>query len=269
MVTMEDDPPGPDPVQLQAEPVQRLGIVHTGSRYAFGYGPDFYGIWDEFSPDWPAERFPATSEGRLEGWQRYVELEPSAREVRLDWLPVAPEEEQRGRGFSRRARWLLAAGVVAVVIIGAVIAAGLAGGGGPTAGSAAEQSRAHLDVSGGFSLSEDLSQRRFNAADLQSLYPRLEGQWAGQQSQLRVVLFSPQVGETSTAKVNSNEIEIVVQRPSGSPLTFASTQGECGINVQRFDEQGVSGTFICSAIPSETSKKTIDANGSFSGAASS
>ena len=50
--------------------------THSGYRYVFGYGPDFFGIWDRQTPTAPAERFARTDDGWRQAWTRFASLEP-------------------------------------------------------------------------------------------------------------------------------------------------------------------------------------------------
>src|SRR5207244_9253474 len=99
-------------VQGRISPDTRLGTIHTGSRYVLGFGPDSYGIWDEFSKGAPVEHFPATDQGRNAAWHRYVELEPGAREALEAAEDAArPQLEQTGR----RRRWPVLVAILVVV----------------------------------------------------------------------------------------------------------------------------------------------------------
>src|SRR5438093_12006459 len=107
-----------------------LGVIHSGNRYAFGYGPDFYGIWDAAASGPPSEQFPATDQGRQAGWRRYVELEPSAAGVAS--MAESPDqvwrrevEEDRAR---RRRHSLIVLAAVVVVIAGGITALALFSG---------------------------------------------------------------------------------------------------------------------------------------------
>src|SRR5262245_30767947 len=92
------------------DPDGRLGVVQTGRRYTFGFGPSFYGIWDEHGAGPPLERFPATLEGKQVGWQRFVELEPGTS----PHVPgiAAPDVGEAPRSNLRR--WIIV-GLVVVV----------------------------------------------------------------------------------------------------------------------------------------------------------
>lgn len=257
------------PVGLFERP---LRVVHAGDRYSFGFGPDFYGIWDEVTPGGPVERFPATLEGREAGWRRYQQLEPSAAGVE-PWPRVTPEElEAARRAAERRRRRIVALSVTGVVALG--IAAGVVlGGAGPTGkgGQAAGPTgtTANVQVSGDLTATEDLQQESFTAQGLGSLYARVEARWAGPQVQLFIGVDNPVPGQSVAAtELRRTLVELTIT-PAGKTTshTFQSKLGECTLTFDTVAESGVRGHFECTGLPSTDGSKTIDAQGTFEASA--
>src|SRR5437867_4867063 len=98
---------------------ERLGVIHSGSRYVLGFGRDYYGIWEQGAPGGPAQRFPASEHGREAAWQRYIELEPSAEQVRAAQATPDEEVEERRRGWTRGR--LITLGILGAVVILAIV----------------------------------------------------------------------------------------------------------------------------------------------------
>jgi zinc ribbon protein len=76
-----------------------LEFSHSGARYLLGFGNDFFGIWDRFTPGDPVRRFPRTDDGWREAWLTYVAMEPDNIPVGLVSRPAA-----EGRGIARPSR---------------------------------------------------------------------------------------------------------------------------------------------------------------------
>ena len=58
-----------------------LELTHMGPRYAIGYGPDYFGVWDAQQPGPPIHRFPRDEDGWVAGWSVFSRLEPGAAPV--------------------------------------------------------------------------------------------------------------------------------------------------------------------------------------------
>jgi hypothetical protein len=249
-----------------------LRVVHVGDRYSFGFGPDFYGIWDELSPGGPVERFPATLAGREEGWRRYVQLEPAAADVE-PWPRVTPEElEAARRAAERRRRRTVALSVTGVVALG--IAAGVVlTGRGPAGGGSQDVgpigTTASVQVTGDLTVTEDLQQQSFNAQALESLYARLEASWQGQQVRLFIGADNPTPGQpVAASELRRTLVELTITPPGEStPLTFQSKRGECTLTFQAVGERGASGSFECTGLPATDGSRTVDAKGTFQASA--
>lgn len=237
---------------------QRLGVIHQGSRYVFGYAATFYGIWDESAPGEPVERFPATATGRADGWRRYQEVEPASSDidpVSVGFPPPAVAEERRSR------RTWIATGVLVGVVVIAVVAlfASRAGNrstgpGGGTAGGAGR--RAQVTIAGA---SETLDQQSFKAVGIGiSLYPEIKATWSSSSSSLAFDINIPQVGENATGRSTRNSVVI-----TSNGTKYTSTSGECTITLKGFSSTSMSGSFTCTAVPSSTGTGTVDANGTF------
>ena len=93
----------------QEAPENRVGegaleFSHSGARYLLGFGNDFFGIWDRFTPGEPVSRFRRTDDGWREAWLTYVAMEPDNIPVGLVSRPVAQ------RGGNARPPWQQRAG---------------------------------------------------------------------------------------------------------------------------------------------------------------
>jgi hypothetical protein len=248
-----------------------LGVLHSGSRYAFGFGPDFYGIWDSAASGPPAEQFPPTDQGRQAGWSRYLELEPSASGTVITtpnpdqvWRR---EVEQRRKRSHRRS--LIAIGVVILLGVGAGVALAVSSGGGAKEATGilseeAKAKKAHIDITGSLTIGEDLTQTDFISTPIGSLIgSSIKGVWKGPTVQLTVDVHNPSVGTFTTTVITNKEVEIALPLPDGTPATLISTQGECKITIDAVVEDGFSGTFECTGLSLPGGAGTIDAKGNY------
>jgi hypothetical protein len=266
---------------------ERLGVIHSGSRYMLGFGRDYFGIWEQGAPSGgPSQRFPATEQGRAAAWQRYIELEPSAQQVWETQFAPSEEEEEGRKGWTRGR--LITVGILGVVVILAVVllqsnkkSSTGGGGGGGAVGKAA-----HIDITGGATATEDLTQSSFTFSGFGTLYPQVEVTWKGSSVTLHLLLNVPTLGANTTnenpfrvldatlqatASASSSPSAVVSASPSGSPAgattptKFLSLHGECQIQVTTLEEHGIAGTFDCTGVPAiSSSTTTIDAKGTFS-----
>jgi hypothetical protein len=244
-----------------------LRLLHTGSRYSFGFGTDFYGIWDEAAPGTPVQRFPATSEGREQAWQRYVQLEPGAAQPQSTSADTVID--YMGRPSSKRGRYILL-GIVVIAAVALFLATrGGKKGGGDGGPSGDTGNTAHVDITGGVTVSEDLQQQTFTISGLGSLTGgRSSGDWKGATVELKIVSNPPETGPKTTGQVTNNRtIEFLITQ-NGSTITALSRLGECTMNLTTVDESGIAGSFDCKGVPAG-SAGTIDATGTFGGTAES
>jgi hypothetical protein len=241
---------------------QRLGVIHHGSRYVFGYAATFYGVWDESAPGEPVERFPATLAGRQDAWRRYQELEPAAADIDATAVGFAPPPAAE-QGRSRRA-WIVTSVLVGVVVIAAVAVLAsrsgtkTAGGAGGVATGAGHQASVTLSSAGA---SQTLDQQRFRAIGIGvSLYPEVKATWAGSGTTLLFDINIPQVGDNDTGTQTKNTLVL-----TSNGTTYRSTAGECTITLKDLSADGISGSFTCTGVPatSGTETSTIDARGTF------
>jgi hypothetical protein len=260
-----------DHEQIQVSGDRPLGLIHSGNRYAFGYGPDFYGIWDAASSGPPSERFPTTDQGREEGWKRYLELEPSSAGTVI--APLNPDEVWRREVEARKRRGrrksLITLGVLAVVIIGGIVGFAVLGGGGAAASkelsAKAKAKKAHVDITGDVTASEDLIQSSFTSTSIESLFgASVVGEWKGTTVDLTIDFHNPAVGTFTTTIISEKSVKMVITQPDGSSLLATSNRGECKVTVDEVQEKGFSGSFDCTAVPlSGGEGGTIDAKGTF------
>jgi len=247
---------------------QRLGIIHSGSRYVFGFGPDFYGIWDEMAPgEKPLERFDTSQEGRGAGWQRYLELDPAAADFVPSWM-VPPHVE--GPKRRRWIAWAIAAGVVAIAIVAIVVF----GGGKKKANVVVvrpQDKEAKLTVTGDLSATGTLTQKSFTAQGIDQGLPLLSGDWTGNGLELKIRLVGPHRGDNLTGGFRQNIVDIILSG-ANSPTaesfqSNAGAPGDCVIHVASFGSSGMKGNLSCTGIESSAGK-TIEVKGTFAISAS-
>ena len=254
-------------VKGRISPDTRLGTIHAGGRYVLGFGPDSYGIWDEYSKGAPVEHFPATDQGRAAAWQRYVELEPGAGEAHEAALAAArPQLEQTGG----RRRWPVLVAIL-VVVAGGIIAfvvarsGGNGGNGGTTAINVGKE--AHIDVSGGQTLSEDLPLVTFSASGVQAVFGGVvDATWKGLTAELHIELHSPTTGPGTTTQITFRAIELTLTPVPGTTIEISSSHGECSFNIENLSDDGFSGNFTCTGIIPPNATAPIDVKGTFAAA---
>jgi hypothetical protein len=244
-----------------------LRLTHTGSRYSFGFGTDFYGIWDEAAPGTPVQRFPATPEGRQQAWQRYVQLEPGAGQPQAAGQDTVIE--YMGKPTNKRGRYILL-GIVVIAAVALFLAnrgggkTGTNGGGGGDTGNSA-----HVVVTGGVTVSEDLQQQALTISGIGSLTGgRANGDWKGATIELKIVSNPPTVGTRNTGQVTDNRTLEIIITQNGTTITALSRSGECQLTFDTVDESGIKGSFTCKGIKAGDAG-TIDATGTFGGTVSS
>jgi hypothetical protein len=247
-----------------------LGVIHTGSRYAFGYGADLYGIWDSASSGPPVEQFPPTDPGRLAGWQRYLELEPSASGTVI--TTVSPDEvwrrEVQQKKHRSRRRTLITLAVVALLVIGGGVALALIGGAATTQAkelsAAAKAKKAHVELSGALTVTGDLTQTDFVSTGAGSLIGvSSKAVWKGPTMELTADLHNPEVGTFTTTIITEKTIKFVVTQPDGTTATLISNRGECKVTLEETQDNGFSGSFECTGLPAPGGAGTVDAAGTF------
>lgn len=246
-----------------------LGVIHSGGRYLYGFGPSSYGIWDAAGNGAPVEEFPASKQGRLEGWRRYVELEPAAQSIPPDQAPVR-EEREEVETRSRRGGILVGGGIALALIIGLVVFLTSRGeeggpgdgGGGPVAGP----TETHIDITGAVTLSEDLKQTNFQPPRAGFSNRHMIAAWEGTQMRLDFDFDDPVPGEYTTAQLpRLRELDFFFTPPGGEEINLRARHGECQVEIAHADTNGLSGSFECIAVPlpgSET-EETIDLKGTF------
>lgn len=261
---------------------ERLGVMHSGSRYLLGFGRNYYGIWEQGAPDGPAQRFPASEKGRHEAWEAYVQLEPSAGEAHAADVATDESMDQGKHGWTR-GRIITASVAAAVVILAIVlIQVNKSGKSGTSAGGPLGNT-AHVDVSGGAIANEDLTQQSFKLTGFGSLYPNLDATWAGASVTMHMSISVPQLGSLTTSQVPARRVEFTILpsgSASGSPiaspsasasasgLQYLSINAECTLTFTTMQKDGVSGSLSCTGVQGLTTGSTpIDVKGTFSGKA--
>jgi hypothetical protein len=243
-----------------------LGVIHSGGRYLFGFGPNSYGIWDAAREGAPFEEFPATKQGRLDGWHRYVELEPVAQKIPPEQSPVR-EEVEEVEARSRRGGILVGGGIALLLIIGLVVflttRSKETGPGGSGGGSVTGPTTTHIDITGAFTLSEDLKQKSFSPPG-QGFTRHMIAKWAGPQTKLLFDFDDPTPGDYTTGLLpRPRQLEFSFTPPGGTALTVRSRGGECNVTIDTADSNALSGSFDCSGLTPPGSDQTVDIKGTF------
>ena len=246
-----------------------LGVIHSGGRYLLGFGPDAYGIWDAANEGPAVEQFPATRQGRMEAWNRYVTLEPAAEKIPAEQSPMRDYVDQapEGEAPSRR-RTILVVGGIALVLIIAIVAfaATRSTKSGPSAtngGTTGGQTKAHLDVSGASTLSEDLTLKSFTSP-ARVLTGVVRASWAGAKTTVTLAFENISTGEFPTTQVPLRQLDISFTGADGSKNVVKSVAGECTIKVDKETGSLVSGSFTCTGVKPADSTQTVDLKGTFS-----
>ena len=235
-----------------------LGVLHAGGRYVYGFGPDYYGIWDIGQEGKPSERFPASPEGKQAGWERYLQLEPGAQRVPEPGEEMEFEEPEQ----HRRTRALIVAGVIVVAIVAFIVVR--AGGGGETGGSAGVGgTTAHVDIKGDLTHTEDLTETTYEPQNLSSLFAKFDATWTGPTTTLRISITTAHLGANPTSLAARTHLWIDVKAPGATTPTQYTTAGaECTITVDTLEEDNLTGSFTCTAIK-DSSGASVDATGTF------
>jgi len=245
------------------DPDGRLGVVQTGARYAFGFGPNFYGIWDAHASGPPMERFPATVEGKQVGWRRFVELEPGTS----PYVPGTAAADAAPERHSNARRWIIV-GVVLVVAIVAIVVArsgkgNNAGSGGGCGGGA---NTADVVTTGDVALTIDLPKKSVSIVGLDTLIPVAEATWedtTGQQLTFHMDGVKEGVNPAIVTAGDSLTLQVV---EGTTTYLFHGRHGECTINVTSLGDTGFSGTFTCTDLKTDALDKTISVTGTFAAA---
>jgi hypothetical protein len=244
-----------------------LGVIHSGGRYLYGFGPSSYGIWDAANEGPPAEEFPATKQGRLEGWRRYVELEPAAQNIPPEQSPVR-EEREEVELRSRRGGILVGGGIALVLIIGLVAFLLTRSGGGGAAGPGDETvtgpKTTHIDVSGGATLSEDLTKKSFSPPGTGLIGQYVRAKWEGAQTQLTLSFDGPAPGDYPTSQLpRVHELDISFPAADGSKVQLRSVNAECVIKIVNASSKVISGNFECLGYTPSGADLPVDIKGTF------
>lgn len=223
-----------------------LGQIHAGSRFTLGFGADFYGIWDLRGRGAPVERFPATREGRADAVARYVELEPASQDTLIP-KPEVDEVAEAAR-VRRRRIWIASGAVLAVgmaVVLGVTLTGGDEGAG--DAGPAVDAGTvASVDVSGPFTIDEELQQSGMTTSGIGTLYPKVQATWTGSQVQeLVIIMNNPAIGTNKTNELQNQRVRMTLNVSGLGEVAIESSKGECTVVVDHLDETGFAGSFDC------------------------
>jgi hypothetical protein len=240
-----------------------LGVLHTGSRFALGFGSDFYGIWDQLFSGPPQERFAPTPAGKLEAWQRYAELEPSVGDSGPPWLETGePAVEEAGT----RRRWIVL-GAVAVVIVGGIVVSRLGGEQAPGegGGGSAATNQARVEVSGAITQSLDLTLEEADIRGPRTILPKWEATWASPAGSLYIIVTVGEVGEIRTNENPPRRVQLTFSPGVAAPdVVFASRPGQCTITLDIYTDDHAEGSFLCEDVTLEGQTEPVRLSGSFS-----
>jgi hypothetical protein len=246
-----------------------LGVIHSGGRYLIGFGPDFYGIWDAATEGSAVEQFPATRQGRVEAWNQYVSLEPAAQKIPAEQSPMRGylDQVREVEGPSRR-RAIFVVGAIALALIIAIVAvvASRSTKSGPSAkagGTTGGQAKAHVDITGTSTLSEDLKLKSFTSP-ARVLSGVVRASWAGAKTTVTLAFENISAGEFPTTQFPQREVDISFTAADGSKVEVTSVAGECTIKIDKESSTSVSGSFNCSGVKPADTSQTVDIKGTFS-----
>jgi hypothetical protein len=235
-----------------------LGVLQSGGRYLYGFGPDYYGIWDIGQEGKPSERFPANQQGKQAGWERYLQLEPGAQRA-----PEPGEEVEFEEPEQPRHRLALIVGGVVVLAIVALIVARSGGGGGAGGGAGVGGTTAHVDIEGDLTHTEDLTETTYEPQNLSSLFAKFDATWTGPTTTLRISITTAHVGANPTSLAARTHLWIDVKAAGATTATQFTTAGaECTITVDTLQDDNLTGSFTCTGIK-DSSGSTVDATGTF------
>jgi hypothetical protein len=225
-----------------------LGVIHSGNRYLFGFGPESYAIWDAAKDGPPVEQFPATREGRTEAWTRYAELEPAVLNLAPDQSPMREDVDEIVLAPSHRRGLLIAGGVVLVLIIGIIVFAATRPNKGPSASNGGNSgggpTKAHLDISGSATLSEDLQLKSFTSPG-SVLSGVVRASWEGAKSSLKLAFENIATGDFPTTAFPERTVAVTYTGADGSKVEFKSSAGECTIKIDEQSPSSIEGSFDC------------------------
>jgi hypothetical protein len=247
-----------------------LGVIHSGSRYLFGFGPESYAIWDAAREGPPIEEFPATRAGRTEGWNRYAALEPAVQNISADQSPGREEVDELEEPPSHRRALLIAGGIVLALIIAIVAFAATRPKPGPSTTNGGKtgggKTKAHLDISGSATVSEDLALKSFTSPG-SVLSGVVRASWEGAKSSLKLAFENIAIGEFPTTAFPERTVTITYTGADGSKVEFKSSAGECTIKIDKSEPSAISGSFDCTgASPGSSpgaSSPPVDIKGTF------
>jgi hypothetical protein len=243
-----------------------LGVLHSGGRYLFGFGPNSYAIWDAAKEGAPVEEFPASKQGRLDGWRRYVEMEPAAQTIPPEQSPVR-EDLEEVETPSRRGGLLVGGGIALLLIVGLVVFfltrsknGGTSGPGGPIAGPKVT----HLDITGAFTLSEDLKQKSFNPPVPGGFTRHMIASWTGAQMELKFDFDDPVPGDYTTDQLpRLRRLDFTITPPGGTKVQITSVAAECKVTIDHADTSALTGSIDCAQLTPPGSDQTIAIKGTF------
>ena len=243
------------------DPDGRLGVVQTGSRYVFGFGPSFYGIWDEHASGPPVERFPATVEGKQVGWSRFVELEPGTS----PHVPGTPLPEAAETRRSNARRWIIVGLVIVVAIVAIVVVR--SGKGGKSAsnggGGGGGSNDAHVVVSGDVNVTVDLALKSVSIKGLDTLIPLADVSWQDTTGQSLAFHMDGVKEGPNPVIVTAGETLTLTVVEGSTTYVFHGQHGECTIDVTSLQENNITGTFKCDQLLTDAQDKTIGLSGTF------
>jgi hypothetical protein len=235
-----------------------LGVLHAGGRYVYGFGPDYYGIWDVGQEGKPIERFPASQQGKQAGRERYLQLEPGAQIVPELGAEVEVDELER----PHRRLALIITGVIVVAIVALIVVR--SGGGGKAGGGAGVGgTTAHVDIKGDLTLTEDLTETTYEPQNLSSLFAKFDATWTGPTTTLRISITTAHLGANPTSLAARTHLWIDVKAAGATTATEYTTAGaECTITVDTLQDDNLTGSFTCTGIK-DSSGASVDATGTF------
>jgi hypothetical protein len=160
-------------------------------------------------------------------------------------------------------------GIGLALIIGLVVffvtrpdEAGLGGDGGPIAGP----TETHIDVTGQFTLSDDLKQTEFITPPPGAAQRHTIAAWEGARTTLAFDFDAPTPGAYTTGQLpRLRRLDFTFNPSPGINIEWRSTGGECEVTIEHAETGGLSGTYECLSVvlPGSEPEQTVDIEGTF------
>jgi hypothetical protein len=181
------------------------------------------------------------------------------------------EEREEIEMRSRRGRILVGGGIALALIIGLVVFLSTrseeTGSDGSVGGAIKGPTVTHIDITGAFTLSGDLTQKKFQPPVAGFSNRHMVANWEGTQMKLAFDFDDPTPGDYTTSQLpRLRRLDFFLTPPDGTEeIHVKAAKGECQVTIAHADTNGLSGSFECMGItpPGSEPEETIDIKGTF------